>query len=71
MQKARRDSVHNKRIPVLQPCANLKRRRSRGYNSCERERVEDRVDEYEQELGTELAVQCPSCWSISLFPCHW
>lgn len=57
MPEARRNQVHDKRIPVLQPGADLQRRGCRGYSEGERERDKDRVDELEQELGSELAVK--------------
>ena len=57
MPEARRDQVHDQRVPVLQLGSDQQRRRSRGCGEGERERDQNRLDELEQELGSKLAVK--------------
>lgn len=70
MPEARGNEVHDKRIPVLQPGADLQRRGCWGYSEGERERDKDRVDELEQELGSKLAVKRDLGWSVTLLQGH-
>lgn len=51
------DQVHNQRLPLLQPGLGVQRGGCRGHRAGEREGFEDRVDDHEPELGSELAVQ--------------
>lgn len=66
MQEAGRDKVHDQRLPLLQPGSDHQRRWCRGYREDERERVEDRLDEHEPQLGSELAIKRSSGWSVTV-----
>jgi len=66
LQERRRDEVHDERIPLLQLDLDHQRGRCRGYREGELERVEERVDEHEPQLGAELAVKRGSGWSVTL-----
>ncbi|CAI0539798.1 unnamed protein product, partial [Linum tenue] len=57
MPEEGRDPVHHQRVPLLQPGTGLQRGRRRRHCEVERERDQDRVDEHEPELGSELAVE--------------
>lgn len=47
MPEKRGDTVHDKRIPLLQPGTDHQRGGCRGYREGERERIEEWLDEYE------------------------
>lgn len=66
MPEEGRDKVHNQWLPLLQLGVDLQCRGCRGYREGERERLEDRLDEHEPELGSELAVKCGFGWSITI-----
>lgn len=70
MPQARRDQVHHQRLPLLQLGSGLQRRGCRGYREGERERVQDWLDEPEPQLGSELAVELGSGWSVTLLQGH-
>lgn len=64
------DQVHDERLQVLQPGPDHQCGRCRGHREGEREGLEDRVDEHEPELGTELAVERRPGWPVTIVPCH-
>lgn len=57
MPKARRNQIHDQRIPLLQPGSGHQRRGRRRYRAREREGDEHCLDEHEPQLGPELAIQ--------------
>lgn len=56
MQKARRNQIHDQRIPLLQLGSGDERCGRRRHRAREREGIEHGVDEHEPQLGTELAI---------------
>ncbi|KAK9029162.1 hypothetical protein V6N11_026285 [Hibiscus sabdariffa] len=66
MPEEGRDTVHNQRVPLLQPGSDLQRGGCRGYREGERERNPDRLDEHEPELGSELAVKRGPCGAVAV-----
>lgn len=70
MPEKRRDKVYDQRAPLLQPGVDIKRCGCRGSREGERKRLEDRVDEHEQELGPKLAIQCCFGGTGALLSCH-
>lgn len=63
MPQARRDQVHDQRLPLLQPGPGLQRRGCRGYRARAREGLEDRLDDHEPQLGSKLAVKRSVGWT--------
>lgn len=70
MPQARRDQIHNQRLPLLQPGFDLQRRGCRRYRARERERHKDWLDEHESQLGSKLAVKRSFCWSVIVLQGH-
>lgn len=70
MPKARRNQVHDTRLPLLQPGSDLQRRGCRGYREGERERIKDGLDEHEPQLGSELAVKRCLGWPVTFLQSH-
>lgn len=66
MSEARRNEVHNQRVPILQPGADHQRRGCRRHREGERQGFEDRLDADEPELGAKLAIQFSSCGTVTL-----
>lgn len=70
MQEARWHKVQNQRVPVVQPGSDHQRGGCRGYREGEHQRVQNRVDKHEQELGPKLANKRGSGWSVTLIKGH-
>lgn len=70
MPQARRNQVHHQRLPLLQPGFGLQRRGCRGCRAGECERVQDRLDEPEPQLGSKLAVKLCFGWSVTFLQGH-
>lgn len=58
MQEARRNKIHDQRLPILQPGVGDERGRSREHRAGERQRKQDRLAGDEPQLGAKLAIQC-------------
>ena len=70
LPKEWRNQIHRQRFPLLQPGSGHQRRGCRGYRAGEHQRIQNRVDEHEPQLGTELAVQRRSGGPITLLQSH-
>lgn len=57
MPEARRDQIHDQRLPLLQPGTDHQCRGRRGYSEGNGEGIQDRMDKPEPELGSELAIE--------------